>query len=145
MTDTNSTRIVTRDQAAINRGAFQEIFGDPFAKEPVLGHYQESKKSTSTLVAAKMDFDSGHATNNPARPSITDFFCDVERIAQIALPDEASVAKFSDTYINETSTTAYTLKERHELEQYIGRLFIAYGISPVSRYFRTVRKSIHRQ
>jgi hypothetical protein len=130
---------------AINRGAFQEIFGDPFAKEPVLGHYQETKKSSSTLVAAKLNFDQGVGTNNPARPSITDFFCDVERVASIALTDEAAISKFTDTYINESTTTAYTTEERHKLEQFIGRLLIAYGISPVSRYFRTVRKSINRK
>lgn len=136
MTDTNRNRAKAKTLEAKHRAAFREVFGNPYT-QPVstLGTYQELKKAAGRIKSAKLG-DETHGNYNPARPTVSDFFCDVENITTIALPDEAAVKRFTDTYLHELTTTAYTKEERRSLEEMIGRLFIAYGIVPVSKYFQ---------
>lgn len=140
MADKNRTREITRQRNAAHKDAFVEIFGDPFSRsETQQGHYQ-TVKSSSSGPSIRTDMVSGRTTSNPARPSAIDFLCDVEHIARIALTAEEDVHRFTETYIHETTTTAYTREERYQIEQNIGRLLRAYGISPVSRYFTSIRQ-----
>ena len=122
-----------------NRQAFVDVFGDPSVQpEPTIGHYQ-SLKGRGLVAAMKNNFDEGKATRNTAAPNIIDFFCDVESIVTRNL-DKGEVEKFVDTYIYEAGEGGLTDKERSGIEQRLGRLLRARKISPVSRYFRAVRK-----
>lgn len=145
MTDSNRTRVQNRQRFLRNKNAFEEIFGDPFTQpDGVMGQY-EALKAKSSLIVALSTLEDNTATPNPARPNLIDFFCDVERIASIALKDEEMERKFFETYLSQTTKKAFTHDERIKLEQRIGQLLLAYGISPVSRYFRTVRKPLQRK
>lgn len=124
-----------------NTIAFADVLGDPFGKpEPIEGHYSSLKKRSSIRVATN-DFDSGKATRNTAQPSMTDFFCDVERIITTTL-DKETAQKVIDTYIFEITETALTTKERTAVEQKLGKAFRRNKLSPVSKYFQTIRQSI---
>lgn len=126
---------------AANRQAFIDVFGDPFAKpEPIPGQYQ-LLKSRGVVAAMKNNFDEGKATRNPARPSLMDFFCDVENLITRNLNSEHQ-GKFNEAYLYEVEG-ALTNKERYGIEQKVGRLLRARKISPVSRYFKTVRQVIN--
>jgi hypothetical protein len=131
------------EEFKFNKNAFDDVIGDPFAvPEPVQGNLDRMKKRSSILVANN-DFDSGHATRNTAQPSHTDFFCDVDHMISLAFDgDKKEIARFEATYITEDSETLYTPKERQVLEQTLGKLFRRNGISPVSKYFLTIRQSI---
>jgi hypothetical protein len=126
-----------------NKNAFDDVIGDPFAiPEPVWGNLDRMKKRSSIMVANN-DFDSGHATRNTAQPSHTDFFCDVDHMISIACGgDKKEIERFEATYITEESETLYTPKERQQIEQTLGKLFRKHGISPVTKYFKTIRQSI---
>lgn len=141
MSDENQTHVTGRERFASNKRAFTDVFGDPFAKpEPVTGHYQ-SLKSRGPVAAMKNNFDEGKATRNPASPNIIDFFCDVERVVADTLT-QSEVDKLMDTYIYELGEGIFTEDERSNVEQQIGRIFRAKGISPVSRYFKSTRQKI---
>jgi hypothetical protein len=154
MTDTNYTRARQKERLARNKRAFDEIFGDPFASpEPVEGYYH-TLKTRSSIMAPLLDTES-RTTANPCRPSSLDFLCDVEHVTCIGLsppgkkgvpvvPDPELLERFTETYIHESTTTAFSMEERSKLEQRLGQLFRAYRISPVARYFTTVRKAAHK-
>lgn len=142
MTDTNVRRARQNERYAEYKRAFDDVIGDPFAKpEPIMGHYT-GMKNRSAIMVAKNNFGDGHATGNAARPNPIDFFCDVERTVEIAIDDKNVLIKFADTYIIESTETAFTAQERMYLEMKIGKAFMDHGISPVSNYFKTVRQSI---
>lgn len=123
-----------------NKAAFDEIIGDPFAvPDAITGHYT-ALKNRSSIAATKNNFDEGSATTNPARPNPIDFFCDVELIVVMILKEDDLVAKFEDTYIFESTEDAFTVQERADLEQRLGRAFRKHGISPVSRYFTIIKQ-----
>jgi hypothetical protein len=137
--DSNVTRYRYNQQYALNKAAFEDVIGDPFAHpEPIQGQYITLRTRSSIMIAKNSD--EGKATKNPATPNIIDFFCDVERIVKRVLKDEALFDKFMDTYIYQTTEDAFTKEERSRLEQQIGKLFIAYKISPVAKYFKVIRK-----
>lgn len=124
---------------AANKQAFDDVFGNPFAKpEPFTGQYQILKGRGQ--IAAMQYSDEGRATRNPAKPNLMDFFCDVENIITRNL-DSVEQAKFQATYIYESGPNQFTDKERSEVEQKLGRLLRARKISPVSRYFKTIRQA----
>src|SRR5258708_1220483 len=142
MADSNTRRVRANERFAENKRAFDEVIGDPFAKpDPIYEHYPLLKRRSS-ISAAKNNFDEGRATGNSARPSPVDFFCDVERTIETTLQDRILLIKFGDTYIIESTETAFTPQERSDLEQAVGKAFRENGISPVSVYFTTVRQSI---
>ena len=126
-----------------NKNAFDDVIGDPFAvPEPVQGNLDRMSKRSSIMVANN-DFDSGHATRNTAQPSHTDFFCDVDHMIDLEFEgDKKRIAMFRATYITEESENLFTPKERQVIEQTLGKLFRRNGISPVSKYFKTIRQSV---
>lgn len=142
MTDSNPTR----RRAAVNKKSFDDVIGDPFANdEAKQGHYGVMKHR-SLLSATRNNFGEGAATINAARPNAVDFCVDVERvILKVLGDDEKLLHSFIDLYITGTVETIagspITQAERTYFEQRMGRLFLAYGISPVIRYFTTVRRA----
>jgi hypothetical protein len=128
---------------SLNRNAFVDVIGDPFAiPEPVQGNRDRLIKRSSIMVATN-DFDSGHATRNAAQPSQTDFICDIDRIIDIGFnSDTIQIAKFYATYITEEADDLFTAKERQVIEQTLGKLFRKHSLSPVSKYFQTVRTKL---
>lgn len=145
--------VVKNDRFRENQAAFEDVIGNPFALEEVTGHYI-TVNTRSTIRAMDNNFDLGKGTGNAARPSFVDFSCDVERVIDLGLVRLANgdkdVAKtlqvvFVNTYITEDNTgLQFNAKERSELEQVMGRLFLARHISPVSRYFLTIRQKLSR-
>lgn len=132
------------EEFKLNKNAFDDVIGDPFKledHEQVQGNYMKLQCKSSIRVANN-NFDMGKATKNPAQPNIQDFLCDVERIIELGLGAAYIVANFYDTYIYESSETAFTPKERTALEQKLGRLFRTHKLSPVSKYFTTTRQSV---
>lgn len=129
-----------------NKAAFDDVLGDPFAinregkREPRMGNYVKLAGRSVSIQAMSYD-DLGKATRNSAQPNVQDFLCDVDRIVERELANEPEVLlKLKETYIWESTETAFTPKERMLLEQRLGKLFRAYRLSPVSRYFTSIRK-----
>jgi hypothetical protein len=130
----------TRARHADNKKAFVDVLGDPFAPEPIEGHYNLLKRRSS-IGAMKTNFDEGQATDNPARPNALDFFCDVERVVKEVIQDRNILNKFETIYmIGEIEKPELSQAERNRLEQRLGKLFKAYRISPVSKYFISIRR-----
>ena len=129
------------EQFRYNKIAFDDVIGDPFAKpEPIDGQFFTLSRR-STINVMDNNFDLGKGTRNAAQPSAIDFFCDVER----AISDEltpAEAIKFRNTYVWETVDDAFTPKERMNIEQRLGKLFRNRKLSPVTKYFKTIRQSI---
>lgn len=125
-----------------NKNAFTDVIGDPFATEPVEGHYITLNKRSSLRVANN-DFDSGQATRNTAQPNQMDFFCDVERIISDHFKDNATlIEEFEATYITEERADIYTAEERVVIEQAMGKAFRRCKLAPVSKYFTAIRNSV---
>lgn len=143
MADTNVSRVRRNDRYAENKAAFDDVIGDPFGvPDPVDGQYSKFKQRSSIRVANN-DFDSGHATPNAARPSPLDFFCDVERAVEDALGEDRDQAvRFMETYIWQSSDNAFTPKERADIEQRVGTVLLKRKISPVTMYFKVIRRSV---
>jgi hypothetical protein len=140
MTDSNASRARATERFRKNKSAFDEVIGDPFAHpEPIYGQYHLLKRRSS-ISAAKNNFDEGRTTSNKARPSIVDFFCDVERTVENALVEKNILIKFADTYITEITDAAFTPEERSDIEQIVGKALRDHGISPVRVYFTTIRQ-----
>lgn len=129
------------EQFRYNKIAFDDVIGDPYAKpEPIDGQFFLMSRR-STINVMDNNFDLGSGTRNAAQPSVTDFFCDVERTISDALtPDE--VVKFLDTYVWEVEGHEFTPKERMHIEQKLGKLFRQRKLSPVTKYFKTIRQSV---
>jgi hypothetical protein len=129
------------EQFRYNKIAFEDVIGDPFAKpEPIDGQYFTLARR-SVIGVMDNNFDLGKGTRNPAQPSTTDFFCDVERTVEQALTP-AEFKKFLDTYVIEVAGSEFTPKERMTIEQRIGKLFRLRKLSPVTKYFKTIRQSV---
>jgi hypothetical protein len=129
------------ERQSMNKRAFDEIIGDPYAKpDPLEGHYAALKCRSSVSVA---NIDSaGHGTRNAASPNALDFFCDVESAVDDALEVSGfTLSQFTNTYIEEDrSKYILTQTERAEIEQVVGRILVARKISPSSKYFTAIRK-----
>lgn len=133
------------EEFKFNKMAFDDVIGDPFAIdregniEPRMGNYLKLQRRSSIQVS-KNEFDMGKATGNSAQPNVNDFLCDVDHIIMIAFAGDSEIlVKFQETYILESTDTAFTPKERSELEQKLGKLFRRHKLSPVSKYFTTIR------
>ena len=134
----------TRRRATVNREAFDEIMGDPLGADEIDGYYN-TMRHRSILSATRSNFGEGAATINAARPNAIDFVVDVEAVIMKVLGDDPKLLhNFIQSYIMGTTETLQksllTQTERGYLEQRLGRLFLAHGISPVIRYFTTVRR-----
>lgn len=138
MTDSNPTRARRAEEFQANKRAFDDVMGDPTAiPEPIDGHYN-TLRSRSSIKVAKNNFGEGQATANPARPNVIDFACDVENVINSVIKDKNVLQSFTNTYI--FGSVELNQKERTVLEQQIGKVFRNRGISPVSRYFTTIRR-----
>jgi hypothetical protein len=140
MTDSNPTRArYTR-----NKKAFDDVLGDPFALEDIVGHYQ-TLKYRSPLVATKNNFGEGKATVYPGRPNALDFCMDVERVmTEVIGDDEYLMNMFLQHYIfgvSEGDEFYYLISPAHVryIEQRMGRLFVLKGLSPVPKYFAVTK------
>ena len=130
--------------ASANRRAFVDVFGDPAAKpEAIPGHYQ-TFKGRGPVAAMKNNFGEGKATRNPASPNIIDFFCDVDRTVEKTLTGDEQ-EKFLSRYIYEDDDHGLTQAEQNDIEQRLGKAFRESGISPVTRYFTAIRRSIRNE
>lgn len=129
------------EQFLFNKIAFDDVIGDPFAKpEPIDGQYFTLSRR-STINVMDNNFDLGKGTRNAAQPSVIDFFCDVERTIGDALTSEEKT-KFFEVYVLESRPDALTPKERMQIEQKLGKLFRNRKLSPVTKYFKTIRQSV---
>lgn len=141
MTDSNPTR----RRAAVNKEAFDDVLGDPFSKHEVDGHYNKLRYR-SILSATKSSFGESKVTIHPAKPNAIDFVCDVEKAIEDLLGDDPKLlAAFIETYITgdeeDIANSSITQQERIYLEQRLGKLFLARGLSPVVRYFSIVNRA----
>lgn len=134
------------EAAKHNKEAFNDVFGDPFAinadrkREPLEGNLARLR-ARSNIRVANNEFDLGQTTRNTAAPSMTDFFCDVDRVVNKCFADDPStLTKFTETYILEITETAFTPRERGRIEQKVGRMLRSHGICPVTKYFKPVRE-----
>lgn len=124
-----------------NKNAFNDVIGDPFAKEPIEGHYITLNKR-SVIRVANNQFDVGKATRNTAQPNIMDFVCDVERVVgDVFDNDKQRISDFYTTYVTE-EFILISPADRIGIEQTIGKFFRRRKISPVSKYFTTLRNSV---
>ena len=86
---------------------------------------------------------------NQARPNPIDFFCDVEAAVldglEIFIKRECTYTlpgikeAFDNTYLLGTGNI-FSQQERAKIEQDIGQILVARGISPVSKYFTTIKQ-----
>lgn len=129
------------EEFKFNKDAFNDVIGDPFGiPEPVQGHYMKLQQRSSIQVS-KNEFDMGKATRNTAQPNVIDFVCDVDRIVNAGLVELGlRLTDFEETYIIESTEDTFTAKERMQIEQKIGKLFRSHKLSPVSKYFTTIRQ-----
>lgn len=129
------------EQFRFNKIAFEDVIGDPFAKpEPIDGQYFTLARR-STINVMDNNFDLGKGTRNAAQPSVIDFFCDVDRAIGDGLSEEERT-KFFEVYVLESWPDALTPKERMKIEQKLGKLFRNRKLSPVTKYFKTIRQSV---
>lgn len=139
------------EQYRLNKEAFDNVIGDPYALEEVVGHYVTLNTRSSIKVVG--DLGVGKATGNPATPSAIDFFVDVEKAIYLGLIRFASGkreqvkrlwATFMNTYVVlDEAKDSFSANERKEVEQLIGQLFMDRRIHPVSLYFRTIRRRVN--
>lgn len=134
------------EEAKFNKMAFDDILGDPFAidregnNEPRLGNYVKLAGRSVSIQAMSYD-DLGKSTRSPGQPNVQDFICDVDRIISIELANEPeTMVKLKETWIYESTETAFTPRERMLLEQRLGKLFRGHRLSPVTKYFTVIRK-----
>jgi len=135
-------------KVAKNKRAFDEIVGDPFAfPEPIDGHYSTLKnRSSISIIEPERQTQT---TVNPAKPNPLDFFCDVESAIDDGLNTydkhienigmDRLKLLFDNTYIF-VNDDMFSQVARAKLEQIIGNILIRRGISPVHKYFTTIRK-----
>lgn len=139
MSDSNRTRVGKSERFRLNKEAFNDVFGDPFAyPEPIDGAYNRLKRRSSMNVQRIVDEAAG--TKNGAKPSVSDFFCDCERTIDETVPDAEEQKKFVYTYITDEASQALTQQERTKLEQTVGARLRARKISPASKYFTVIRQ-----
>lgn len=139
---------MNREDFRKNAKAFEEILGNPFAyPEPVPGQYYKAKYGSPSMRAIDISKDN-KGSLNPAQPSNTDFVCDVDRVIRLVIREQVNnLAEFSTLYKRFIETYIYEEesldeKERVKFEQRIGKLLRIRSISPLSKYFKTIRKRI---
>ena len=107
-----------------------------------------SAKDTG-IGAAVWSNGGGTVTKNPARPSLTDFRCDCEKVIESVLDAdqllwfEAAHVLFDSTDYIERGAFAEKLlgpNRARSWEQRIGAKFIVSGLYPVAKYLLSIRK-----
>lgn len=132
---------------AKRKGAFNEVIGDPYGyPEPIEGHYTLLKNKSSTAIVEPNQ--KSPSPINQAKPNAIDFAVDVEAAVREGLvlfghtdirQIDHLLRMFYNTYITEIGEV-FDQQERAQIEQTIGYIFLKNGISPVMRYFTTVKK-----
>ena len=142
-------RSSAEERAAKNKRAFDEVIGDPYAyPEPSEGHYSMLRCRSSLAIGEPVRKTPSPV--NQARPTALDFFCDVENAVADGLEVFAKTWRegfdqvefiFQTTYMTEDSNYYhFTQTERAQLEQIIGEILVGRGISPVPKYFTTIKQ-----
>ena len=142
-------RTSAEERAAKNKRAFDEVLGDPYGyPEPIEGHYSMLRCRSSLAIGEPVRKTPSPV--NQARPTALDFFCDCENAIVDGLdvfnrkdlapsPIDALKDVFYRTYFSETGLR-FIQKDRSELEQIIGEILVGRGISPVPKYFTTIKQ-----
>ena len=120
------------------------------AFDRVLEAYRDAKDAGG--IGAIAMGDRGKGVSNPARPSLTDFRCDVSKVVNKCVTNPIDRLRFQLAYIefdSESSIECEMFAEkiigssRHGLEQGCGAEFIKRGIYPLHGnhgYFHTLRQ-----
>ena len=121
------------------------------AFDSVMSCYRQAQDVTGGMGALSIS-DGGKGSSNPARPSLTDFRVDVERVINKCVTAQDMVVRFRASYINFDSENPIDNERyadkvigggRHGLEQGIGALFIKQGLYPLhgkGGYFHSIRQ-----
>lgn len=137
MGDTNKTRAKQKNEERKNKEAFIEIIGDPFKSEPIEGCYL-TLQSRSAISSIEEKLGQSVGTVNAAKPSTSDFFCDVENVIRDSVPKD-----LHDSFILcyfEGDDKAVSKGWNKRFEQIVGKLLRVRGISPIKRYFTVTQK-----
>ena len=130
-----------RPQFAKRKRAFDET----------LAAYRNARDYTGGLGAISIS-DLGKPAKNLAKPSLTDFRCDVEQVLNKVLKTAQIKTDFLSAYIYFDSEDVIEMEMnaqnilgdmRHGLEQGLGALFIKKGIHPQygkGGYFKSIRR-----
>lgn len=124
------------------------MIGDPFAyPEQIDGHYMMLKSRSSVMIGEPEQRTKSPV--NQARPNPIDFSVDVEAAVEDGLVIYVNREKtytlsdmkelFDNTYLLGTGDI-FTQEERAKLEQDIGSILSSRGISPVQKYFTTIKQ-----
>jgi hypothetical protein len=127
--DSNKTRLKQKREKEKNKAAFVAIIGDPYNDIDGIYITLHGRSSISSIEA---NFGEATETVNPCKPSVSDFFCDVENALRDAIPN-AVFGDFTFTYFG--GMDLLSKKTRNQLEQKVGKLLRTRGIYPVKRYF----------
>lgn len=107
------------------------------------------RSAQSTGIGAAGIAGGGAATKNPAKPNLSEFKADVEKIVESVVLDYASLLYFYSAYIRYDSEDAIEREMfadrllgegRHAIEQRLGALFISRGLYSTQKYFTAIRK-----
>jgi hypothetical protein len=102
-----------------------------------LEEYERLKYRSQLSAADAFDNVSG-TSPNPARPSASDFICDVEKAIMFVVQDQIILAKVIATYI--MGKELLRKSQKYNYEQRIGNIFRVRSIWPRRKYFTTQRK-----
>lgn len=124
-----------KEQQRLNKEAFVEVLGNPYDVEEPQGWYNVLKqRSRVTAVSNSVE---GKPTINPARPTPSDFFCDVELLVEKSLPTSKQLTRFINSYI--LGCELMSAAECFAIEQKLGKRLRRQHISPVVSYFKSIR------
>lgn len=119
------------NQKAKNLKAFQEV----------IDAYEEKKFSSKVSI---MDTSKDtHGTVNPATPTATDFFCDVDLQIKKVIKSQSMLNEFFETYI--MHNIVLPKADRNYVENELGKLFRQAKIWPVNKYFATIKGKVCSQ
>src|ERR1035441_5056659 len=96
--DTNLTRVKKKKDWTKNKQAFDQILGDPFAPEPIDGIYNILHNSSS-ISSIEGTFGEQEGTIDTSKPTVLDFFCDVDMVVDSCINDRFIRDKFYWTYV----------------------------------------------
>jgi hypothetical protein len=157
--DFERTRRIRAEIASKESQKAQEK-GQEMKEKKAPKHFRENKLAFDELMssyrsakdtgigAAVWANGGGTVTKNPARPSLTDLRCDIEKIVE-AHVNEDQLCRFwavysiydSNDYIErEMFADRMIGPKRHSYEQRIGAKFITNGLYPVQKYLLSIRK-----
>lgn len=137
--------LTKQEKWARNKKSFDQIIGDPYAfPDAIIGHYTELKSSSVIRI---VDPDKQPVALNSSRPTAVDFFCDVDAAIEDGLatlqtryPGRIELfSMFMNTYFYEVDPM-FNQQDRNEIEQIVGNILRKRKISPIGRYFTSIRK-----